>query len=453
MAATVLAAYPRLQIAAINMAGNPQEHSNKINAVEEARITKRQWRAFVAAWLGWAFDGLDGYLYVLVAITFVRQLLGPAASQNEVVQKASLVQGFFLIGWACGGIVFGRIGDRLGRARTLSLTILTYACFTGLTFFATAWWHLLILRFLAALGIGGEWAAGSALVSETWHAKHRAWASATLQSGYMVGMIMAAFTIRYIGADQPKYVFLVGVLPALATFWIRKAVGEPEVWQGEVKRKTVPSLLELFEPGVIGTTFMTLGLASIALTTVWAFLYFAPQAVRDLGTANRLGKPEVSELIFWFTLTYTFWNIAGNFFGTYLAKFTNFRFAFTMLMLFSFLSFYFGFRQARTLQDIGFWFNLCAFFSLGIFGLFPLYIPPLFPTLLRTTGAGFSYNTGRIISGIVLIILGVTAANINATNAIFWVSFLYIPGVLLAMFMPELPKHSAPAPEEAAAMV
>lgn len=417
------------------------------------KITRQQWRAFAAAWLGWAFDGLDGYLYVLVAQRFVAQLM-PGAGQAEVVAKASLVQGVFLIGWACGGVVFGRIGDRIGRARTLSLTILTYALFTGLTFFAQKWWHLLFFRFIAALGIGGEWAAGSALVSETWHERHRAWASALLQSGYMVGMIVAAFTAnRWMAALEPRYVFIVGVVPALATFWIRKAVQEPSEWKGELERKSVPSISQLFKRGVLHTTLLTLTLCSIALTTVWAFLYFAPQTIQTLGKELAMDKAAIAKVAFSLTIGYTLWNIAGNFFATYLSKLAGFRLAFLIMITGAFASFFFGFRETRTLDELALWFNLCAFFSLGIFGIFPLYIPPLFPTLLRTTGAGFSYNFGRVISGVVLIYLGLGAAKVSPMNAIYLVGFLYLPGLAVALFMPELPKQSSQEPEEAAAMV
>ena len=107
--------------------------------MDGTRLTWTQWKGLAAAWLGWAFDGLDGYLYVLVALRFVRELVGAGASDAEVQTKAGIIQAIFLVGWAVGGAVFGRIGDRLGRSRTLTLTVLTYAVFTGLSFFATEW--------------------------------------------------------------------------------------------------------------------------------------------------------------------------------------------------------------------------------------------------------------------------------------------------------------------------
>src|SRR3954470_11482040 len=135
-------------------------------------LTPQQWRSGIAAWLGWTFDGLDMHLYTLVAAPFVMELVRASTVADASVKlHSSYIQAAFLIGWALGGGFFGRLGDLLGRSRALSLTILTYAIFTGLSYFATTWWHLLIFRFVAALGIGGEWAVGSSLLSETWPKK------------------------------------------------------------------------------------------------------------------------------------------------------------------------------------------------------------------------------------------------------------------------------------------
>src|SRR5438876_8615802 len=180
------------------------------------QISRAQWRSGIAAWLGWTFDGLDMHLYILVAAPFVAQLLGGLRTTDPRVGRySSIIQGGFLLGWALGGGFFGRIGDRLGRARALSLTVLTYALFTGLSFFAQTWWHLLVFRFLAALGIGGEWAVGASLLSETWPRKWRPWIAAVLQSGVNIGVLGAGLVIFVLAAAPPRYVFLVGILPAL----------------------------------------------------------------------------------------------------------------------------------------------------------------------------------------------------------------------------------------------
>src|SRR5678809_155742 len=146
----------------------PRRVIEKSEATSLRELSPEQWKSGLAAWLGWFFDGLDLHLYTIVATPFVAILLGLPKTDKQVGETSSWIQAAFLIGWALGGGFFGRIGDRLGRSRALNLTILTYALFTGLSFFAHSWWQLFIFRFLAALGIGGEWAVGASLLSETW---------------------------------------------------------------------------------------------------------------------------------------------------------------------------------------------------------------------------------------------------------------------------------------------
>src|SRR5258708_6829550 len=155
-------------------------------------ISPQQWKSGMAAWLGWFFDGLDMHLYLLIAAPFVTELLHAASAKDPIVTRTSgWIQAAFLVGWALGGGFFGRVGDLIGRSKALSLTILTYAMFTGLSFFAHTWWQLLIFRFVAALGIGGEWAVGASLFSETWPRRWRPWMAAVLQTPVHLGRILA----------------------------------------------------------------------------------------------------------------------------------------------------------------------------------------------------------------------------------------------------------------------
>ncbi|MBX3358799.1 MAG: MFS transporter [Phycisphaeraceae bacterium] len=409
--------------------------------MSDGKISGTQWKALTAAWLGWCFDGLDGFLYVLVALPFVTELLHKTAVDSDVQRKAAIIQAFFLVGWAVGGAVFGRIGDRLGRARTLTLTVLTYAIFTGLAFFATEWWHLLIFRFIAALGIGGEWAAGSALVAETLHPRHRAWASATLQSGYMVGCIAAAVTIRALSGFPERYVFLVGVLPAILTIWIRWAVPEPEEWRRQSRAAPPPPVSAIFSRQWRRTTILTLLLTSISLTTVWAFLFFSSQILRSMPEVSTWTDPQVKSLVFRVTITYLLVNIAANYFATYLARFAGYRFAFAFMLTGGLAVFTWGYWNPPTLDNVNLIFSLTAFFALGLFGLFPLYIPPLFPTMLRTMGAGVCYNTGRLVSAVGTMFGGAIAAEYGPSAAIWWTGMLFIPGILVALLISEGP-HS-----------
>src|SRR5580693_5662832 len=194
--------------------------SNEVTHLRD--LSPQQWKSGAAAWLGWLFDGLDMHLYILVAAPFVAELLGIADQKDKQVDYyGSWIQAAFLIGWALGGSFFGVVGDRLGRSRTLMLTILTYAAFTGLSYFAQEWWHLLIFRFLAALGIGGEWAVGASLLSETWPKRWRPWLAAVLQTAVNIGVLLASVAAFLMAGTNPRLVFLVGVLPAWLVFWIR----------------------------------------------------------------------------------------------------------------------------------------------------------------------------------------------------------------------------------------
>lgn len=398
-------------------------------------ITKKQRTAFLAAWLGWAFDGLDGLLYTLVALPFVGELLGKAPRDPETLSKAALIQAVFFVGWAVGGMVFGRIGDKIGRTKTLNLTILTYAIFTGLSFFSGEWWHLMIFRFIAALGIGGEWAAGSALVTETLPKKYHHWASATLQSGYMVGMLLASLTLSFLSSYPPKWVFLIGVIPAFATIWIRKAVPEPEVWQGAKAKEPPPPISELLKPKVLKTTLKVLAMSAINLCGAWTIIYFAGQLIRTHPENTGMNPKELAQLVSSVTIVYTLWNILGNYFAAAVAKWVGYRKGFIILLLISFIAFMIGFREPRSLAESRLWISVLGFTALGIFGLFPLYFPPLFPTLLRTTGAGFCYNIGRLITAATILMAGQLK---DARSAIFYVGFMYLAAVLLAFTMPEV---------------
>lgn len=407
-------------------------------------------KPFLAAWLGWTFDGLDGFLYGLVAIPFVKELLGKGASVAEITTKAALIQAVFLVGWALGGAVFGRVGDRLGRAKTLNLTILLYAVCTGLSFFSGAWWHLMLFRFFAALGIGGEWAAGSALVAETLPNRFRHWASAALQSGYIVGIIASAVTVGALGAYSPRYVFLVGVLPAILTLWIRKTVPEPEAWKlergladdpnGEIDAATpptdIPKFSALFKPPVLSTTIFTLLTCAIALTSIWALLFFSTQVIKAIPEVAALPPVEQAKILRHVTIVYCLWNIAGNFGASALAAKVGYRAAFASLFFLSFLTYFLGFGAPHSLATTQNWLSATMFFGSGVFALFPLYIPPLFPVLLRTTGSGLCYNFGRLTAAVGTLIGGTVAASAGGPHlAIYYAGFLYLPGIALVLLV------------------
>ena len=402
------------------------------------QITRQQWRSGIAAWLGWTFDGLDMHLYTLVAAPFVAQLIGAASTTDpNVGHYGSLIQGAFLLGWALGGGFFGRMGDRLGRARALSLTILTYAAFTGLSFFATAWWHLLIFRFLAALGIGGEWAVGASLLSETWPRRWRPWMAAVLQTGGNVGILAATLANFILAAAPPRYLFLVGVLPALLVFWIRRSVPEPEEWRSakEKAHDHEPGVGDLFRGEVRRITVWVVLACAVSLTAHWAFLFWHQQHLRNLPEVLSWTPEQKNKLASTAMYLVIGSSVLGNFFAAWLARRIGYRGAIGSLFLVYFLVMLGAYYVARDHQALLCWFPLIGFCQ-GVFALFTMYLPPLFPTLLRTTGAGFCYNIGRITAAFGTVYFGLYSRAGDHRVALFYAGFLFLPAAAIAWFLP-----------------
>jgi MFS family permease len=412
-------------------------------------LTAAQWKAGIAAWLGWLFDGLDMHLYVLVAAPFVTELLGAASEKApEVGYYSSWIQAAFLIGWALGGGFFGRIGDRLGRSRALMLTILTYSLFTGLSFFAQTWWQLLIFRFLAALGIGGEWAVGASLLSETWPRRWGPWLAAILQTGVNVGVMLAGLAnFLLAGVSTKRWVFLVGVLPALIVLWIRRAVPEPEEWHGARSRAagTAPGFIELFRGSVRRITVLTLLVCSLSLTAHWAFLFWYLQDLRNLPELAAATNAEKSQLVSWAVWLVTLTSIAGNFLAGALARWLRYRRAIAWLCVGYFVAMLATYGTSHELRYL--WFGLGAIgLCHGVFALFTMYLPPLFPTLLRTTGAGFCYNIGRIAAGLGTVFFGLFSTVGDYRLALLYAGALFVPAAVIALELPEPPDEKAWSP-------
>lgn len=412
-------------------------------------LSPQQWKSGIAAWLGWTFDGLDMHLYTLVSAPFVATLLGLAATETAhvmVKEKSAWIQGAFLLGWALGGGFFGRIGDRLGRARALSLTILTYALFTGLSAVAQTWWHLLLFRFLSALGIGGEWAVGSALLAETWPKRWRPWIAAVLQTGVNLGVLGACAAAVLMKGLPERYLFLVGVLPALLVFWIRRHVPEPAVWQAARQQagERKPGVADLFRGDIRPITLLSIGVCALGLTGWWGFMFWHPQHLMNLPELAGWTMPQKRELVavtFFFVIGVS---IFGNFFGGFLARQIGYRWAIAVMF-----GGFVGTALAGFVPEwdyrllTRFWLPLFGFWS-GAFGLFTMFLPPQFPTLLRTTGAGFCYNIGRVASACGVVFFGLFQKVGDYRLTLLICGLLFLPAGLLAVFLPE-PRDSGQA--------
>ncbi len=415
-------------------------------ATKWSELSIHQKKSGFAAWLGWFFDGLDLHLYTLVATVFVAELLMVKETDPDVGRYSSYIQAAFLLGWALGGAFFGIIGDRLGRSRTLVLTILTYALFTGLSFFAHTWWQLMIFRFLAALGIGGEWAVGASLLSETWPKKWRPWIAAVLQCAVNFGIlaaIAAVFLLQLVPGYSPRWVFLIGVLPAFVTLWIRKEVPETAEWSAEQGKRSAPPMSELFSFNIRRTTMIASLLCAISLTGHWCFMFWQQAFIRSHPAVMALtsGKPEVEAMAIKAKIVSValFWVISASVIGNFASGWAAQRFGYRRA-----LAVFFGVYFVLMAVTFAMPWSLSATYALyagigfcqGVFGLFTMALPPLFPTLLRTTGAGFSYNIGRVFAAAGTVFFGIFAKPSDFSSVLLYASFLFLPAAILAMWLP-----------------
>jgi MFS family permease len=436
-------------------------------ATRLSEISPQQWKSGLAAWLGWFFDGLELHLYTLVAGPLVLHLLATTASDPQVKEKSAYIQAAFLVGWALGGAFFGWLGDRLGRSRTLALTVLTYALCTGLCAFAQTWWQLMIFRFIAAIGIGGEWAVGASLLSETWPKAWRPWIAAVLQSGVNIGILFASALVwlimpwllqlftatghpgwlqNLVGSAQsflprlsPEHlVFLIGVFPALMVYWIRRQVPEPEAWQrAQSDAAPKPRVSDLFRGTVASITLRTMAVCALSLSAWWLFIFWQAQHVRKILVDTGTPSGEVTRLVTAAFFVMIAVSIVGNYFAGWLAKLFGNRRAIAVMFWALFASMAGAFIVPRGFGELAwFWVPLVGFFS-GVFGLFTMYLPPLFPVLLRTTGAGFCYNIGRVAAAAASIIFGWLAPVGDFRIALLYSSLLALAAAIWAFWLPD----------------
>src|SRR5689334_11519241 len=231
-----------------------------------AAVEQKPWLVLVAAFLGWMFDGLEMGIFPLVARPALQELL-QVANDDGIGKWMGYITASFLIGAACGGFVFGWLGDRIGRVRAMSLSILTYSLFSGLCYFAEQPWHLGVLRFVSALGMGGEWSLGVALVMECWPEKARPWLAAAIGAASNVGFALIGLITLYfkVTVESWRWVMLVGAAPALLTFFIRLFVPESERWKGSVSGQVSRPLREIVAGGLLKTMILAIIFSSIAL--------------------------------------------------------------------------------------------------------------------------------------------------------------------------------------------
>jgi predicted MFS family arabinose efflux permease len=410
-------------------------------------ITRYQWLVLAVAAAGWLFDTMDGNLFNLVRQVAVADLLRPlipaAKLAPATTQYGGIATAIFLLGWSAGGYGFGILGDRIGRAQTMVLTILTYALFTGLSGLARTWEQLAAFRFLTGLGVGGEWAAGAAIVAEVFPARSRPMALGMLQALSAIGNMMAAIVSLGLAGVSWRWVFAVGALPALMVVWVRRSIKEPESWHqaraaaAAGAGKPLGAFADLFRDPILRRNTIAGTLMAIAgVGGLWGAAFWTPELVQSV--LRHLPKEQQRYDASASFLVQQIGAGAGMVAFAAFTERTSRRFAFFVSFLLSFLAIQGMFRYTHSFRDALIWSPILGFCTLGPFCGYTVYFPELFPTRLRATGCGFCYNGGRALAALAPFALGGLARRLGGiAPAVSIVSCIYLLGLIALLFAPE----------------
>lgn len=411
-------------------------------------MSRYQWTVLIVAWLGWVFDIMDTSLFVFAKGPMLTEFLGGPEKYKLVgPQIEGWLQLFFLVGWAVGGLLFGVLADRWGRTRTMVVTILLYCAFTGLTALCHTVEQVAVVRFLTALGIGGEWAAGAALVAEVLPDNKRAFGAAALQTAAAFGPVFGALINLAIPPEHWRGLFLVGIAPALITVFIRYFVKEPEVVRHREKVSFMQPLKELFaQPESRKRAFVALAIGVVGIAGAQNVAFWLPNLVQAV--SEGVSPAEVQARKSWVTMSLHVGTLIGVVLVPWLCVKWGRKRAITAFFVASPLAILAATFGGQNYQRLLLFAPLMSLFAIGVSAAFVLYFPELFPSRFRATGAGFAYNTGRIITAGFPFMTGylTTAFSGSVITAVFATSaILLIVGLSAMPFAPET--QGKPLPE------
>lgn len=429
-------------------------------------LNRGQWKALIASNLGWTFDGFEVFALILTVGAALHQLLEPS-QYKSIPFYAGAVIAITVFGWGLGGLCGGILADYIGRKRAMTLTILAYSLLTGLSALAWDWTSFAVLRFLVGLAIGSEWATGASITAELWPDKERGKGGALLQCGYPIGSILASATWVMIGTSGPgawRMMFLVGVLPALIVFWIRRNIPESPRWEQSNQRRKAArelerwgaslqgenaalvrfTLIDMFaEPTVRMRLWLTFVMSLSVTIGYWGVSSFVPSYFGSVATAAGLPAQRWVGLV---GLAQNIGALLGFFCFGYLAdafgrKPTTFLYYLMCLILTPIV--YLWVKDIHLLLLV---FAAYGFFIQGVFSWTPIWLPELFPTRMRATAAGFIFNAPRLISSVAPLIAGSLIVNLGGYGkTATFISLFYILGLIAVPFLPET--KSKPLPE------
>ncbi|HEX4546405.1 MAG TPA: MFS transporter [Candidatus Acidoferrum sp.] len=423
-------------------------------------LTRNQIRGFWASWGGWTLDGMDSFIYALVLVPSLRDLLprsGIAATKGNIGYYGGLLFALFLFGWGLA-FLWGPVGDKFGRVRTLMLTVVWYSLFTFLSALVTNVWQLAALRLLAGIGIGGEWAMGGTFVAEEWPEDRRRAGAGYMHTGYYVGIFLAAIANYTIGSrfghNGWRVMFAFGGLPALLLAWVRHGVTEPERW----KRKEVvvrswqiwQLIAALFSDARRRRTILNSLYMLASICGLWAGTVYVPAAVMSLAeAAGRIG-PQAAQLASRATMLVSFATILGCLAMPWLAEKFGRRgalaFYFTLMMIFIALTFGRVFYLGAPALP---WFFFCLFF-LGFgganFAVYTLWLPEQYPTECRASAFAFSTSFARFGGAGITFLVGAAVRHYGSLGIpVALTSIAFAIGLLLIPFGEETRGQVLPA--------
>ena len=394
-----------------------------------------QWFVVVVASAGWMFDTMAQQLFNLARVPALRDLLGGNASAGVVSEQAGYATMIFMIGWASGGVIFGILGDRLGRAKTMMVTILCYTAFTGLSLLSTGVWDFNTYRFLCGLGVGGQFAVGVSLVAEVVPQRARPYALGMVQAFSTVGNMMAAATGIFLGQMEQsgaisgawKFEFLAGAIPAPLALLVFRKLKEPAQWlKARAENKPLGSFRELFAtPRWRRNSIVGMLLAFSGVVGLWGIGFFSydllrPVLEKTFREQGLTGAALAGKTTTWIGITSLLQNF-GGFFGvhafTWLTQRTNRRAAFAASFVAAMTITAYTFWNLKQISDIFWMIPLMGASQLALFGGYAIYLPELFPTRLRSTGTSFCYNASRFVAAAGPLTLGALTARAFAHEA------------------------------------
>lgn len=421
-------------------------------------VTQYQWLVLVIASLGWVFDVFEGQIFVASMRDAMPQLLKTADDDALTSRWNNYALASFLLGGAFGGVFFGVLSDRIGRSRTMIFTILFYSVFTCITAFVTEAWQMVALRFLVAMGVGGEWAVASAMVAEVMPKHSRAVMSSIFHASSVLGTLLAAAVGAFVisaqiwGNDTWRLGFLIGVGPALLTVFIRRSVREPEQWQRarrealQDKSRATGSIGELFNTANLRNTLVCVALATIGLTTFWGcHIYGKDALLRAVQQGG--GSPESVKRAEMISMTL---NTLGGGLGLVLFGAISNRlgrkgafvlyhaggFAMALLMFLVLIPYKFSIAVLCCALPV------FGFLTLGMHAGYAVYFPELFPTRLRGTGTGFGFNVGRVGTAVAMFIAAQMAWKPPQTA--LYVAPLFAVGIVITLLAKETRNSDLP---------